>query len=174
MPEEFDRVVVIAGAAVAVLLQVIVAPNIALFSAVPNFLLAYALVVSIVRAPREGVVLPFVMGLLFDLLGHGPVGAMAFLLVIAAFAASRLFAVLNNDTLFMPVTILVAATFAVEVLYGVFLAWFGADISVLQAFVYRALPCTLYDVAVGLVLYAIVSRLMSGQPPQQPGMTQLR
>lgn len=174
MPDEFDRVIVAVGAVVAVLLQVVLAPNIALFSAVPNFLLAYALVVAIARASKNGVLLPFVLGMLFDLMGGGPVGAMAFLLVLASFAASRVFSVLNNDTLFMPLTILVASTLAVEMLYGLFLAWFGLDVSLLQAFVYRGLPCALYDAVVGLVLYPIVSRFMSGQSPQQPGMTQLR
>lgn len=174
MPDGFDRVIVAVGAAVAVLLQVVLAPNIALFSAVPNFLLAYALVVAIVRASKNGVLLPFVLGMLFDLMGGGPVGAMAFLLVLASFAASRVFSVLNNDTLFMPLTILVASTLAVEMLYGLFLAWFGSDVSLLQAFVYRGLPCALYDAVVGLALYPIVSRFMSGQSQQQPGMTQLR
>ena len=37
------------GALVAVVLQVAVAPNIALFGAVPNFILAYCLVIAIAR-----------------------------------------------------------------------------------------------------------------------------
>lgn len=173
MLEERDRLAVVIGAAIAVALQIVIAPNIALFSAVPNFLLAYVLVNAIVRPQASGVVLPFAMGLLYDLIGGGPVGAMAFLLVLASFAASRAFMVLDNDTLFMPLTILVLATLAVEMLYGVFLIWFGADVSALQAFIYRGLPCALYDSVVGLVLYPIATRVLAGQP-QQPGMTQLR
>ena len=41
-------------------------------------------------------------------MGGGPVGGMAFVLVLVTFLASRLFMALNNDTLFMPVAIMLA------------------------------------------------------------------
>ena len=113
-----DGIAVAVGAVIAVLLQIVVAPNIALFGAMPNFVVAYALLVAIVRPATAGPVMPFVLGLVFDLVSGGPVGAMAFLLVLMTFLAARAFAVLDNDTLFMPVTIFVVATFAAEMLYG--------------------------------------------------------
>ena len=99
-----DGIAVAVGAVVAVLLQVVVAPNIALFGAMPNFVVAYALLVAIVRPMAAGPVMPFVLGLVFDLVSGGPVGAMAFLLVLMTFLAARAFAVLDNDTLFMPLS----------------------------------------------------------------------
>ena len=113
-----EGIVIAVGAVVALLLQIVVAPNIALFSAQPNFLLAYVLVVAIARPLDAGSALPFALGLVCDLLGSGPVGGYAFLFVIVSFIASRAFSVLDNDTLFMPVTIFVVATFAAEMLYG--------------------------------------------------------
>ena len=104
-----EGVVIAVGAVVALLLQIVVAPNIALFSAQPNFLLAYVLVVAIACPLDAGPVLPFALGLVCDLLGSGPVGGYAFLFVIVSFIASRAFSVLDNDTLFMPVTIFVVA-----------------------------------------------------------------
>ena len=95
-----EGVVIAVGAVVALLLQIVVAPNIALFSAQPNFLLAYVLVVAIARPLDAGPVLPFALGLVCDLLGSGPVGGYAFLFVIVSFIASRAFSVLDNDTLF--------------------------------------------------------------------------
>lgn len=157
-----EHIVVAVGAIVAILLQIVVAPNIAIFAAQPNFLLAYVLAVAIARPLEAGPVLPFVLGLLSDLLGTGPVGAMALLFVLVSFLASRAFAVLDNDTLFMPLTILVVATFAVEMLYGVLLIALGLPVSPVDAFLYRALPCSLYDCVVGLVLYPLVARLMAG------------
>lgn len=163
------------GAVIAVLLQVVVAPNIALASALPNFVLAYALVLAVVRPDRTGPVLAFVLGLVFDLLGSGPVGAMAFLLVLVTFLASRAFSVLDNDTLFMPVTIFVVATFAAEMLYGALLIGLGLSASPVDAFLYRALPCTLYDCVVGLVLYPIIARLLaSGAQDRGPRTPRLR
>ena len=165
-----EGVVIAVGAVVALLLQIVVAPNIALFSAQPNFLLAYVLVVAIARPLDAGSVLPFALGLVC-----GPVGGYAFLFVIVSFIASRAFSVLDNDTLFMPVTIFVVATFAAEMLYGALLIGLGLSASPVDAFLYRALPCTLYDCVVGLVLYPIIARLLaSGAQDRGPRTPRLR
>ena len=170
-----EGVVIAVGAVVALLLQIVVAPNIALFSAQPNFLLAYVLVVAIARPLDAGPVLPFALGLVCDLLGSGPAGGYAFLFVIVSFIASRAFSVLDNDTLFMPVTIFVVATFAAEMLYGALLIGLGLSASPVDAFLYRALPCTLYDCVVGLVLYPIIARLLaSGAQDRGPRTPRLR
>ena len=108
---EKNNLVLVVGAIVAFVLQIALAPAVALFSAQPNFLLAYALVVAIVIPTEAGPVLPFAMGLLYDLTGTGPVGGMALLLVIACFLASRVFSLVDNDTLFMPLAIFTAARF---------------------------------------------------------------
>lgn len=163
------------GAVVAVLLQVVVAPNIVLFSAMPNFIAAYVLVMAVVRPHNAGPVMPFLLGLAFDLLGGGPVGAMAFLLVLMSFVVSRAFALLDNDTLFMPLALYAAGMLAVEALYAALLMGLGMEASVLDAFVYRALPCALFDCIVGLILYPILARVNAhAAQQQQPGTTRLR
>ena len=44
-----------------------------------------------------------------------------------------------------------------------------------DAFLYRALPCTLYDCVVGLVLYPIIARLLaSGAQDRGPRTPRLR
>lgn len=170
-----ENVVILIGAIVATLLQIIVAPNIALFSATPNFMVAYALVVALVRPNDAGPVLPFVLGLISDLLGGGPVGATALLLTLASTVASRAFALLDNDTLFMPLAILVAGSLLVEVFYGVILMALGLSVGFLEAFIYRALPCALFDCIIGLILYPLLARLFAGAAQsQQPGTTRLR
>lgn len=156
-----DNIVVFVGAIIVVVLQIVVAPNITLFSAQPNFLLAFVLVVAIVRPTNAGPVLPFVLGLVCDLVGTGPIGGMALLFVLASAIASRAFLILDNDTLFMPLTILVVGSFAVEMLYGAMLIALGLGVSPVDAFLFRALPCALYDCVVGLVLYPIVARLLA-------------
>lgn len=169
-----DGIAVAVGAAIAVLAQIIIAPNIALFSAMPNFVVVYALLVAIVRPGASGPVLPFVLGLVFDLVSGGPVGAMAFLLVLVTFLASRAFVVLDNDTLFMPLVTFVVGALVVEVLYGAFLLALGFDASFLEVFLYRALPCALYDSVVGLILYPLATRVLAGAAPAQPGTPRLR
>lgn len=174
MSETRDNIVLVVGALVAVLLQIVIAPAITLFSTMPNFILVYALLVAIVRPGTVGPVLPFVVGLIFDVMSGGPIGAMAFLLVLVTFLASRAFAVLDNDTLFMPLVIFVASALIVEVLYGVFLLGLGFDASFLDVFVYRALPCVLYDCVIGLLFYPLAARMLPGAAPAGPGSMRLR
>lgn len=158
---EKNNVVLVVGAIVAFVLQIALAPAVALFSAQPNFLLAYALVVAIVIPTEAGPVLPFVMGLLYDLTGTGPVGGMALLLVVVCLAASRIFSLMDNDTMFMPLAIFVACALVVELVYGMLLMACGLAANPVEALLTRALPCALYDCAVGLVLYFVMARLMA-------------
>lgn len=169
-----EGIVIAVGAVVALLLQIVVAPNIALFSAQPNFLLAYVLVVAIARPLDAGSALPFALGLVCDLLGSGPVGGYAFLFVIVSFIASRAFSVLDNDTLFMPLVILVVSTLVVELFYAVFLMGTGFSAGPLDVFLYRALPCALYDCVVALVMFPLALRFLASRDPQQPGKPRLR
>ncbi len=206
--EGSGRVATVIGAVVAVVLQVVVAPNVSLGFAVPDFLLAYAVVVAVARAEHAGPALPFVLGLIFDLLGGGPVGAMAFVFVLVTFLASKAYSLLDNGThagpalpfvlglifdllgggpvgamafvfvlvtflaskayslldngtMFMPIALVVASLFTGEVLYGALLLLGGSASGVLDAFVYRSLPCALYDCVLGLVMYPLCVRFMA-------------
>lgn len=162
------------GVVAVVLLQVVVAPNIAFASILPNFLAAWVLVLAVVRADRVSFVLAFALGLLFDLLGTGPVGAMAFLLVFASFLASRAFVVLSNDTLFMPLVVLAVSLFVIEFGYAVFLMGTGYSAGLVEVFLYRAFPCALYDCIVALIMFPVAMRFMAPSGPQQPGQPHLR
>ncbi len=173
----FDRqsIVVLVGAIIAFLLQIIIAPAIAIFTTQPDVLLAYVLVVAILRRENAGPLLPFVLGLLYDLLGTGPVGGMAFLYVLVSLIASRVFMVLDNDTVFMPLITIVVATFLVEVLYGGLLIALGMQVGFVDAFIYRALPCALYTCAVALVIYPLVSHFFArGAQEREMRTPQLR
>lgn len=164
----------IIGGIVAVLLQIIVAPSIALAAAVPNFIAVFCAVRAVASPEAAGVVLPFLLGLAFDLVGGGPVGAMGAVLVLVTFLASRVYLALNNDTLFMPAAILIIAIMLVEVLYGAIVVATGAGVSFGEAFLYRALPCMLYDCVIGLLFYPIAIRVLVGKPLGQPGTPVLR
>lgn len=169
MTEGSGRVASAVGALIALVLQVVLAPYISLNSAVPNFILAYVIVVAIVRAQSCGVVAPFVLGMLYDLIGGGPIGAYALLFALVTFLLSRAFSVLDNDTLFMPLALIIGSTLVVEMLYGVLLLACGVDVSPLEAFVYRSLPCALYDSVIGLIVYPIAVRTIARRAAQQPG-----
>ena len=174
MNEPITVVPRVIGAIIAVVLQIALAPNIALFGVVPNFIMAYVLIVSIVCPDQSGPVFAFVLGLLFDLLGTGPVGAMAFLLTGVSFLAKRIFMLVNNDTLFMPLLLAAISTLVIELLYAAFMMAFGAGVSALDAFVFRALPGTVYNFLAALIFYPIVVRFLAQPIQQQPGTPHLR
>ncbi|WP_417059786.1 rod shape-determining protein MreD, partial [Ellagibacter isourolithinifaciens] len=110
----------------------------------------------------------------FDLLGTGPVGAMAFLLTGVSFLAKRIFMLVNNDTLFMPLLLAAISTLVIELLYAAFMMAFGAGVSALDAFVFRALPGTVYNFLAALIFYPIVVRFLAQPIQQQPGTPHLR
>lgn len=168
------QIIELIGAVVVVLLQVLVAPHIALASCVPNFIVAFAMVLSVTRRRSYGCVLPFVLGLLFDLMSGGPVGAMAFSLTLVSMFASRAFLVLDNDTLFMPVVILAAGLLVTELCYALFLLALGYNAGIMELFVYGVLPTFIYDLIVGVLLFLVAARLLVVDEPTHHDVVQLR
>ena len=162
MNEPRENIIVIGGAVVAVLLQILLAPHIAIMSIVPNFIMAFVLTVSVLRPTNLTPAFAFVLGLLYDLMGNSAVGAMAFMLVLVSFAAQKVFTVLNNDTMFMPILVIVVATFVAEIGYAIFMMVTGVGVGFVDAFVYRALPCAWYNSVLALICYPLMARLLSG------------
>ena len=155
-----DSIFIGLGGIVALLLQIIVAPNIAAFYAMPNFILVYVGIIAMVRPEGWVYGMAFVLGLLYDLLGNNPVGLMAALLLIVVLVASRSFILFNNDTVFIPLMVSVFSSLLVEVLYAVSLLMFGLDVSLGDALLLRALPCALYDCAMGLIIFPLVTHIL--------------
>lgn len=153
-----DRISIVVGAALAVLLQIAFAPYIAIFSAMPNFVVVFVLIVAVSRSHSFGAVLPFVLGLLYDLFTGGPVGVMAFTLTAISFLIARLHESLDNDTLFIPIAMLALGTFLVEFAYGVLLLLFGYNAGLFEAIAYRIAPCFAYDLVIAVILYLLTSR----------------
>ena len=152
-------IVALAGAAIALILQVVLAPAMEIGNAFPNFILAFVLACAVTR-PEGGLLLPFALGLIFDLMGNGPVGGMAFVCTALAFACSRLSVVLDNDTLFMPIVLIVAGSLLGNLVYGILVLACGSGVPVLEALVSCALPCALYDAVLALVMFPVLLRVM--------------
>ena len=98
---------------------------------------------------------------------------MAFLLLLAAFFVTRAHVAFNNDTLFMPLTILGVAVFLIEVCYALLMVGTSISAPVADALIYRALPCAIYDFVICAITYVIALRVY-GRPEQSPHLTQLR
>ena len=169
-----DRIAIVVGAALAVFLQVVLAPYIAILSAMPNFILVYAMIVAMSRPHSYGAALPFVLGLLYDLVTGGPVGAMAFSLTAFSYLAARMFSSLDNDTLFIPFVLMALGILLTEFAYGAFLLLFGYSAGLLEALMYRVVPCFVYDLVLGIVLYLFTTRFFHQSGTIHHDITQLR
>lgn len=168
-----ERIIVLASAIVAVLLQVLLAPHIGLFSAIPNFIAVVTMVIALARANSFGPVMPFIMGLAYDLLSGGPLGAMAFSLTAFSVLAARYFERADNDTVFMGLVTLAVGLLLVELSFGIFLLLFGYATNLFDAFVYRIAPCFLYNVVIAFILYPIAVRFLKPGDPMQPQIAHL-
>lgn len=157
------RIMKIVGAIICVLLQIILAPYITIGFAMPNFILAFVLVCALLEPSNPDYILPFVLGLIFDLISAGTIGALTFVCVLFTFVLSKLFILINNDTLFIPLALLALGCFCSEIAYGFLLILCGMDVSFLEAFMYRMLPCGLYDTVICLIAYPILLRVLSAQ-----------
>ena len=71
----------------------------------------------------------------------------------------------------VPLLLLVVLALAVDVLFGAFLLGLSPSLSVVDAMVYRALPCALYDCVLGLLLYPLAARATGGRQAQMTSVT---
>lgn len=161
-----------AGAVIAVLLQAIVAPYLAIGPALPNIALAFALAYAAASQRTNVVLMPFLVGLAYDLLGSGPVGGMALLALLAAILIQALIARFGNGTFFVPVASIVIALFLVNVLYALVCTTCGADVGLGEALLYRSLPAWAYDTVAALVIYPLI-RFFLRPKPQELDLTSI-
>ncbi len=153
-----ERIPLAIGACVAVVLQAAIAPNIQVMAATPNFMLAYVVAIAVANARNAGYIMPFLCGLAYDLMGSGPVGAMAFVCVAVTFVASMAFQAFDNETMFIPVLLIVIFAFLSDVAYGLLMIACGIDVGLLEALVSISLPCGLYDTVLALIAFPLVLR----------------
>ena len=169
-----ERIAVVVGAVIALVLQLAVAPYIGLFGAVPSFLIAYVMAVTVVRPQSRGAVMPFLLGIVFDFASGGTIGAMAFCLTAVSAIISRLFSRVDNDSKFMAFALMAVGVLFTEFLYGVFLFAGGYSASVFEALVFRVAPCFLYDFVLAAIMYPLVARFAKPAGAVRAELTQLR
>lgn len=147
------------GAVASVVLQIVLAPNIALGGVVPNLLVIYTLIIAMLVPGTLSLWMAFILGLLSDLIGMGPVGSTSLLLLIACFCVSRVFAAIADGRMSGALVTLVVFALLVNVVYSVFLVA-ASQATLLDALMYRALPQTLFECAMGLVAYPLLAHFL--------------
>ena len=96
----------IGAVVVAALLQAGLAPYMAIGGVVPNFLLLVVVTLALVEGPAAGCSVGFACGLIFDLLGPGPVGPMVLVLSVTGYLAGLLHENMFAEGWLLPITVL--------------------------------------------------------------------
>lgn len=144
----------------AVVLQIAVAPNIAVFGVVPNLVFLVVLTLALTEGPVAGCVSGFVGGLLFDLLGTSVVGPYALVFCVVGYVAGLLQANMFAEGWLLPVTVAFIASLGAEIAYGVIMAVLDVGMPFGSAFVRIMLPGAVYTTMLAVLLYPILTRVL--------------
>ncbi|MDR2196752.1 MAG: rod shape-determining protein MreD [Coriobacteriales bacterium] len=150
-------------AVVAVMLQIILAPNIAIRGVVPNLILVVVVLVAMRSEVLPATVAGFLLGLVFDLVTAGPVGGMSLIMALLAYSASSLKKDLFEGNWVAQVLMLLVAAFAGELLHNALYSIIGYDRDFFASLLLRALPGALYDSLFGLILFPLLQRFTSSR-----------
>lgn len=163
--------IMVASALIAVVLQLVVAPLITIFGVVPNFILVLVIINAMHNSPLRSTIMGFILGLVLDLCSLGPIGAMALVLTILAYATSSLNKRGLSGETFIDALILLAAVVLGEFLVSVIYAVVGVGPEFLLLLVQRVLPAIVYDALVGFIFLLIYSKVVGNKHSGKGGGT---
>lgn len=149
------------GALLAVVLQIVLAPNVAVFGTMPSFVIAYCVVIPMLLPGTASYVIVFCAGFVADLLGYGPVGALPFILLLCAFLVGHAQNTFGNGTLFVSCLIVLAFVLVAHFLHAAFMLAVTSSYTASEAFLLVAIPESLYDSLLAVLLYILFRRIFS-------------
>lgn len=158
-----SKLVPLVSAAIVVLIQIVVAPLIAIYSVVPNFIVAFVLVLSIVRREDTTYLYAFVLGIISDLLSQVPFGITPLLLLIVSFAFSRVFEVLDKSSFAMVMVSCAIALLLYELVVVIVMLVLGYPAAFFDLVAARALPATIFNLVICALLYFVARKF-----PEEP------
>lgn len=144
----------------AVIFQIAVAPNIAIAQTAPNFLFLVVVIAALVDGPARGASMGFGLGLVFDLIGSGPVGPSALVFALVGFLAGSLQRNMFAENWLVPLTLFSVSTLLSQFIYGLVLKVLGTDISFWSSVFYRMIPATLYNTVIALLIFPWITRAL--------------
>ncbi len=145
---------------VAVVLQIALAPQVAVFGVVPNLVFLVVVTLALTEGPAAGCVAGFAGGLLFDLLGTGVVGPYALVFCVVGYVAGLLHANMFAESWLLPVTVVFLASLGSEVSYGIIMAVLDEGMPFASAFTRIMLPGAVYTTALAVLVYPLLSRFL--------------
>jgi len=144
----------------ALVLQVMIAPHIALFGISPNFLLLVVITLAFVEGTSEGATAGFVAGLLLDLLSTGPIGAWALVMSVTGYISGSLKENLFAEGWLAPVTVGVVAALTADLAYLVVVSVLGVGPAFWSSVVRLVLPQAVYNAVLVILVYPWLARFL--------------
>jgi len=144
----------------ALLLQIIFAPSLTILGVTPNFLMVAVIILAFIRGSKEGTIIGFVAGLLFDLIGTAAIGPMALALTLTGFVAGILKEQIFAHSWVLPVTVLGIASLVAETIYLIMITALGLPMDFFIALVSRALPGALYAMLIAIVSLPALTKFL--------------
>jgi rod shape-determining protein MreD len=149
----------------AAVLQAALAPYLAIGQVVPNFLLLVVVTIALVEGPGPGAAVGFSAGLIFDLLGSGPVGPMLLVLTLTGYLTGLVHENMFAEGWLLPLTVLSIATLSAEVAYGLILLLLGSGGPFWSTFLTKMLPAAIYNTALALLIFPWLARFLRQERP---------
>jgi rod shape-determining protein MreD len=144
----------------ALLLQVAVAPQLAVFGVVPNFVFLVVVTLALMEGPVTGCVAGFIGGLLFDLLGASVVGPYALVFCVAGYMAGLIHANMFAEGWLLPVSVVFIASVGAEITHGTIMVILDAGLPFWSALGRIMLPGAVYNTVLAVLLYPLMTRLL--------------
>jgi rod shape-determining protein MreD len=149
------------------ILQVSIAPQLAVFGVVPNVLFLVVVTIALTQGPVAGGVSGLVAGLVFDLLNAGAVGPYGLVMSVVGYAAGMLTANLFAEGWRLPVTVVAVASLTSEVAYGIVTATLGSGTPFWHQLWTIMLPSAVYQTALAVIAYPVLARLLRTERPMK-------
>ncbi|MDR0888440.1 MAG: rod shape-determining protein MreD [Coriobacteriales bacterium] len=146
---------ILAVSVIAFILQVVLAPAIAVCGIVPNIMLIAAIMLALNVNKTSAVVAAFVLGILYDLSSQGPLGLMALVFTVLVYCIASFNTDAFGDSPAITVVLLIISVVAGELFHAIAIALLGANASFLTSLLYKALPNMLYDFIIGIIVLII-------------------
>lgn len=152
---------------VATILQAGLAPYLAIGGVVPDFLLLVVVTLALVEGPGAGASAGFAAGLMFDLLGTGPLGPAILVLTVTGYLAGMMHEAMFAEGWLLPLTVLAIAAISAELAYGLVMDLLNAGGPFMATFTHKMLPGALYNVALALLVYPWLARFLRQDRPMK-------
>lgn len=161
-PSTRSRRPIAAFCIVAAVLQLVIAPQLALFGGRINFMLVLTAVLAVSGDIRTLAYIGFFAGLFYDLTTVAPIGLMALLLTVAGYLTAALSRGITLGASMESLRMAGVAVLAVNVVYAVALFAMGSETNLLVALGVHGLASTVLDLLVAFLALLFVPQNDAG------------